>query len=149
MFDSDPRATSASLLHVPVWTCSNRPRRLCKSIHDLCMTWSRLRMNQFTCTCESTSQVVRLCKMGPNSTQIAFCCGNFGVETLSHRKTCKMVVNVRKKMLLEIFQLSISDETHLKRFKRLEIYWKFQSDWSFCLHSRSYFQGNFQTLKVG
>jgi hypothetical protein len=30
-------------------------------------------------------------------------------------------------MVLEIFQLSISDETHLKRLKRLEIYWKFLS----------------------
>ena len=30
-------------------------------------------------------------------------------------------------MVLEIFQLLTSDETHLKRVKRLEIYWKFQS----------------------
>ena len=30
-------------------------------------------------------------------------------------------------MVLEIFQLLMSDETHLKRLKRLEIYWKFQS----------------------
>jgi hypothetical protein len=37
------------------------------------------------------------------------------------------VVNARKSMVLEIFQLSISDETHLKRMKRLEIYWKFLS----------------------
>ena len=37
------------------------------------------------------------------------------------------MVNARKSMVLEIFQLSISDETHLKRLKRLEIYWKFLS----------------------
>ena len=30
-------------------------------------------------------------------------------------------------MVLKIFQLLMSDETHLKRLKRLEIYWKFQS----------------------
>ena len=30
-------------------------------------------------------------------------------------------------MVMEIFQLSISGETHLKRLKRLEIYGKFQS----------------------
>jgi hypothetical protein len=89
------------------------------------------------------------CKIGPNSTQIAFCCGNVGVETISQEKNRKKVVNARKSMVLEIFQLSISDETHLKRLKRLEIYWmEIPVSWSFCLHSRSYFQGNFQTLKV-
>ena len=54
-------------------------------------------------------------------------------------------------MVLEIFHLLMSDETHLKRLKRLEIYWKFQSPGvsvCFCLHSRSYFQGNFQKLKT-
>ena len=30
-------------------------------------------------------------------------------------------------MVLDIFQLLMSDVTHLKRLKRLEIYWKFQS----------------------
>ena len=35
--------------------------------------------------------------------------------------------NSIKSIVMEIFQLSISDETHLKRLKRLEIYGKFQS----------------------
>ena len=51
-------------------------------------------------------------------------------------------------MVLEICQLSISDETHLKRLKRPEIYCKIPVSWSFYFHSRSYFQGNFQTLIV-
>ena len=53
------------------------------------------------------------------------------------------MVNARKSMVLEIFQLSISDETHLKRLKRLEIYWKFPVAWSFYLHSRSLFPVKF------
>ena len=52
-------------------------------------------------------------------------------------------------MVLEIFQLSISDETHLKRLKRLEIYWKFLSPGvSVSTAGHTYFQGNFQTVTV-
>ena len=35
--------------------------------------------------------------------------------------------NSIKSIVMEIFQLSISGETHLKRLKRLEIYGKFQA----------------------
>ena len=89
------------------------------------------------------------CKIGPNSTQIAFCCGNVGVETISQEKKSQKSGKREKINGLGDFQLSISDETHLKRLKRLEIYWmEIPVSWSFCLHSRSYFQGNFQKLKT-
>ena len=51
-------------------------------------------------------------------------------------------------MVLDIFQLLMSDVTHLKRLKRLEILLEIPVSWSFCLHSRSYFQGNFQKPKT-
>ena len=39
-------------------------------------------------------------------------------------------------MVLDIFQLLMSDVTHLKRLKRLEIYWKFQ--WKYYISSQSF-----------
>ena len=51
-------------------------------------------------------------------------------------------------MVLEIFQLSISDETHLKPLKRLEIYWKFLSPGVSVSTAGHISRENFQTLKV-
>ena len=51
-------------------------------------------------------------------------------------------------MVLEIFQLLMSDETHLKRLKTAGNLLEIPVSWSLCLHSRSYFQGNFQKQKT-
>ena len=55
-------------------------------------------------------------------------------------------------MVLDIFQLLMSDVTHLKRLKRLEIYWKFQSLLEFLSPQQVIFPGKFpetENLKGG
>ena len=86
--------------------------------------------------------LVRKCKIGSNSTQKAILVLRLFPKKNSHKR--------RKSMALDIFQLLCLDvgcnasETVETAGNLLEI----PVSWSFCLHSRSYFQGNFQKPKT-